>query len=48
MEPEIIFYAGIATIVCGIVFALICLIVMLIRKSKLEIQLNQEYGKQRD
>lgn len=46
MTDELLFYIGIAIAVCSIFFAIVFFVVSKIKKKRLDVQLDREYGKE--
>ena len=46
MADEILFYIGIAGIICSILMAAVYFLMSRMKKNRLDIQLDKEYGKE--
>lgn len=46
MSDEILFYIGIAVVICSILIGIIFFLISKVKKVRLNTQLNEEYGEE--
>lgn len=46
MTDEILFYTGIAGVICSILMAAMYFLISKMKKTRLDMQLDEEYGKE--